>query len=103
MYCLNYDYSDYSLEGITCFRELSFVVWLVICLADVFFDRVKILVSLITLCLCACWAGMQTSSVTLFISFSATNNNCGSEPREDQRLYWMAVSRLPPFEAEHEV
>jgi len=102
MYCLNYDI-DYSLEGITCFVELSFVVCLVICLAHDFFDRVKILVSLITLCLHACWAGMQTSSVTLFISFSATNNNCGSEPREDQRLYWMAVSRLPPFEAEHEV
>ena len=31
------------------------------------------------------------------------SNNCGSEPREDQRLYWMAVCRLPPFEAEHEV
>ena len=31
------------------------------------------------------------------------SNNCGSEPTEDQRLYWMAVSRLPPFEAEHEV
>lgn len=30
------------------------------------------------------------------------SNNCGSEPREDQRLYWMAVCRLPPFEAEHE-
>lgn len=102
MYCLNYDI-DYSLEGITCFVELSFVVCLVICLADDFFDIVKILVSLITLCLRACWAGMQASSVTLFISFSATNNNCGSEPREDQRLYWMAVSRLPPFEAEHEV
>lgn len=102
MYCLNYDI-DYSLEGITCFVEPSFVVCLVTCLADDFFDRVKILVSLITLCLRACLAGMQTSSVTLFISFSATNNNCGSEPREDQRLYWMAVSRLPPFEAEHEV
>lgn len=58
---------------------------------------------MISLCLHACRAGMQTSSVTFFISFSATNNNCGSEPREDQRLYWMAVSRLPPFEAEHEV
>lgn len=35
--------------------------------------------------------------------FSASTNNCRSEPREDQRLYWMAVSRLPPFDAEHEV
>lgn len=39
----------------------------------------------------------------IFIFFCAANNNCRSEPREDQRLYWMAVSRLPPFEAEHEV
>ena len=36
-------------------------------------------------------------------SVNTNRNNCASEPREDQRLYWMAVSRLPPFEAEHEV
>lgn len=45
----------------------------------------------------------KNSKVQLFSrAESATNNNCRSEPREDQRLYWMAVSRLPPFEAEHE-
>ena len=30
--------------------------------------------------------------------------NCNAnQPREDQSLYWMAVSRLPPFEVQDEV
>ncbi|CAH3169107.1 unnamed protein product [Porites lobata] len=50
--------------------------------------------------LCIVPSANENSNVQL--KCSERNNNCGSEPREDQRLYWMAVSRLPPFDAEHE-
>lgn len=50
--------------------------------------------------LCILPSANESSNVQL--KSTERNNNCGSEPREDQRLYWMAVSRLPPFDAEHE-
>lgn len=56
------------------------------------------------LCVKPSQSGVLTKSSNHVESFSVNTNrnNCASEPREDQRLYWMAVSRLPPFEAEHE-
>ncbi|KAK2567159.1 Zinc finger MYND domain-containing protein 19 [Acropora cervicornis] len=57
------------------------------------------------LCVKPSQSGVSTKSSNHVESFSVNTNrnNCASEPREDQRLYWMAVSRLPPFEAEHEM